>query len=185
MGEADSVRGEEYLSTLSPDPEAFVAFYRQFEGPVLTFFKHATHRAELAADLTAETFAVALENVRLYRSDLGRPDQWLFGIARNVLSRSYRSRRVDASARVRLGLPKLVLDDETLATIERLDREVGRATLALAGLPEDQRYAVQARVVDELPYPEIARVLCCSEAVVRKRVSRGLRSLRRSLESGR
>jgi DNA-directed RNA polymerase specialized sigma24 family protein len=37
---------------------------------------------------------------------------------------------------------------------------------------------VQARVIEERPYEEIASELRCSESVVRKRVSRGVQSIR-------
>jgi len=48
------------------DAEAFAAFYPLFERRVLGFLMRATLRAELAADLTAETFARALESVESY-----------------------------------------------------------------------------------------------------------------------
>ena len=70
--------------------EGFAALYRHFERPVLAFFLRCTGRPELAADLTAETFAAALESVARYDADRGRCDQWLFGIARNVLGKSQR-----------------------------------------------------------------------------------------------
>ena len=37
-------------------------------------------------------------------------------------------------------------------------------------------------MIDELPYPEVAERLECSELVARKRVSRGLAMLRSRLE---
>ena len=49
-------------------------------------------------------------------------------------------------------------------------------------LPEDERFAVRSRVLDERPYPEIASELRCSEMVVRKRVSRGLARMREQLK---
>ena len=52
-------------------------------------------------------------------------------------------------------------------------------------LPADQRTAVQARVLDERPYPEIASELGTSETAVRMRVSRGLASLRGRLRNAR
>jgi RNA polymerase sigma-70 factor (ECF subfamily) len=52
----------------------------------------------------------------------------------------------------------------------------------LSDLPAEQHEAVRSRVVDERPYDEIARDLECSEAVVRQRVSRGLRALRMELK---
>jgi RNA polymerase sigma-70 factor (ECF subfamily) len=162
-------------------PEAFAAFYRRFERPVLGFFMRATGRADLAADLAAETFARALESLGGYDPAKGRADQWLFGIARHVLGTSYRRGRVEAVARERLGLPALILDDYALDAIARLSAGQDEATLALAELPKDQHDAIEARVLDERDYAEIAKELECSEAVVRQRVSRGLRALRTRL----
>lgn len=164
-------------------PEAFGEVYERYEPELLRFFLHATGRAELAADLTAETFARAIEIIANFDPTRGRADQWLFGIARHILKESYRRGRVDAAARARLGFPRLVLDDEAVEVISRLGD--GAAALALAELPDEQREAIEARVLHEREYAEIAGELRCSEAVVRQRVSRGLRSLRTRLAGDR
>ena len=105
----------------------------------------------------------------------------MFGIARNVLGSSRRDGRVQSAARARLGLARLVVDDHAVETIERLTHAERHATLQLAELPADQSRAIQARVVQDLDYAEIASEMACSEAVVRQRVSRGLRTLRARL----
>jgi RNA polymerase sigma factor (sigma-70 family) len=169
------------LTEARSSPEAFAAFYRHFERSMLGFYVSATGRADLAADLTAETFARALESIASYDPIKGRADQWLFGIARNVLSASYRRGSVDAAARERMGLPSLILDDHAVETIARLSESQGEPSLALAQLPQEQREAIEARVLQERDYGEIAAELSCSEAVVRQRVSRGLRALRTRL----
>jgi RNA polymerase sigma-70 factor (ECF subfamily) len=81
----------------------------------------------------------------------------------------------------RLCLPRLVVDDHASETIGRLAQEEERASVALARLPEEQQRAINARVVQDRDYAEIAGELRCSEAVVRQRVSRGLRTLRARL----
>ena len=72
------------------------------------------------------------------------------------------------------------LDDEAITRIEELIGDVALA--ALDDLPEDQRIAVRGRVLDEAEYEELATALRCSPSVVRKRVSRGLRTLRERLQ---
>lgn len=184
MSRASRVDERALLAAAQSDAEQFAALYRHFERSLLGFFMSATGSPELAADLAAETFARALESLGSYDPDRGRPDQWLFGIARHVLAVSYRRGRVDAAARERLGLPKLILDDHAAEAIARLSLDRG-ATLALAELPAEQRRAIEAHVLEERDYAEIAGELRCSEAVVRQRVSRGLRTLRTRLAGDR
>jgi RNA polymerase sigma factor (sigma-70 family) len=177
---------EELLALTTEDPDAFGAFYDRFEAEVLTFFWRATHRADLAADLTAEVFAAALASAGAFRPELGRARAWLFGIARHELADTWERGRVEDRARRRLALEPLVLSDEALERIEELGSGGCNGALRLLeDLPAEQRAAVTGRVVEDRDYEELARSLCCSESVVRQRVSRGLRSLRERLEQTR
>ena len=76
----------------------------------------------------------------------------------------------------RLGMERIDLTDADIAHIEAL----GESAL-LEDLPVDQAIAVRAHEIDERPYGEIAGELHTSEAVVRKRVSRGLATARRRI----
>ncbi|WP_445151848.1 RNA polymerase sigma factor [Baekduia sp. Peel2402] len=165
---------------LAGDAEAFGVFYARHEDAVLAFFLRRVRRPELAADLTAETFAAALRGRATHDPQRGEARAWLFGIARNVLLASLRRGRVEDDARRRLGMERLVLDDVALARVEELAN--ASALTALDDLPPDQRAAVAGRVVEERSYEELAAALQCSESVVRQRVSRGLRTLRTRLE---
>lgn len=174
---------DELLVAAARDPQAFGAFYDRFEAQVLAFFMRATGRADVAADLTAEVFASALASIGAFQPELGSARGWLFGIARHQLARTWRRRRVENTARRRLGLEPLVLTDEALERIEALaGPESGRALELLAELPVDQRSAVEGHILEDQGYPALAQSLSCSQDVVRQRVSRGLRTLRERLE---
>ena len=172
---------EELLARAFADPDAFARFYARYERPVAAFFMRAVGSAELAADLTAEVFAQALASAARFDPALGQAAGWLFGIARHVLARSRERGRVENQARRRLGLAPLALDDELIERIEAAAGETPALAL-LEQLPADQREALEARVVHELGYGEIAVRMSCSESVVRKRVSRGLATLRARLK---
>jgi len=179
-----SLDDAELLSeTVRGEPEAFGEFYERFESAVLGYFYRATGRSDVAVDLTAETFAQALESARSYRPDLGSARAWLFGIAHHELANAFEHRRVQDAARRRLKLEALVLRDTALDEIEWLAISAdGDALSLLSELPSDQREAIRGRVLDERGYPELAASLACSPSVVRQRVSRGLRNLRTRLD---
>jgi RNA polymerase sigma-70 factor (ECF subfamily) len=168
---------EQLLLAAGGDEDAFAAFYVLFERRVVAFFVRAVGRGDLAADLTAETFAVALESVGRFDPELGDAGAWLFGIARNLLARSRERGRVDDRARRRMGMGVLGLDDQDIERIEASADSCGALTL-LGELPQEQREAVVARVLHERDYHDIAGELRCSPSVVRKRVSRGLAAMR-------
>lgn len=175
----DARTDAELLAAGAREPEAFGVFYQRHEQRIVGYFRQRVASAELAADLTAETFAAALLARPRYKAGKGPAVAWLFGIAHNVLRMSLRRGRVEQKARKRLDMPPLDLTDDL---IERIDALRGEATALLAELPAEQREAIKARVLDERDYTDIGRDLRCSPAVVRKRVSRGLDTLRHRLE---
>ena len=179
MGTAwDEASDEALLQTARREPAAFGAFYRRHEDRVLSYFLARVGEPEVAADLTAETFAAALVSSHRFRRRREPAVAWLFGIARNTLLMSRRQGRVEARARRRLGMAPVVLTDEAMERVAELD---GTALQLVGDLPPEQRSAVRARIIDERDYADIAKDLRCSEAVVRKRVSRGLATARRRI----
>jgi RNA polymerase sigma factor (sigma-70 family) len=162
------------------DAEAFSALYEGRAEDVLRFFARRTLDAQTAADLTAETFAAAVESRGNFDHTLGAVDAWLFGIARHQLTRYLRRRKVERAARKRVGFPERTLSGADLERVEALIdfADVGRrVTSALGGLKSEQREAVILRVIDGLGYADVADRLGCSEQAARARVSRGLREL--------
>jgi len=169
------------LRLTTEDARAFGVFYDRFEHDVLAFFWRRTGRADLAADLTAEVFATALESVAQFDPERGPARAWLFGIARHELADTWERGRIENRARERLRIEPLVVSDEAIECIERLAAADSGVLGFLDLLPEDQRLAVRGRVLDESDYVELARDLACSPSVARQRVSRGLQALRERL----
>jgi RNA polymerase sigma factor (sigma-70 family) len=164
------------------DDAAFAAFYRRYLPLVVRWSLRKTRNRELAADLASEVFASALIASRRYDPQQGSVAAWLLGIAHNKLRESERRRRVEDSARRKLGLDPIALNDVALERVEELASIDADLAVLVDGLPEDQREAILQRVVAERPYEDIASELSCSESVIRQRVSRGLKTLRSELE---
>lgn len=168
------------------DPSAFGELYERHAEAVLRFFARRTLDPEAAAELTSETFAEAFSSRHRYHKRRG-PDgsAWLYGIAKHELSHYFRSGSVEARARQRLGMPDREVSTEDYERIEELIdfEQVGRAIAqALSILSEEQREAMNLRVIEGRSYEEVARLLACSEQTARARVSRGLRRLALLLE---
>ena len=173
---AHRVPTDEELLT-SGDPASFEAFYGRHVEAVLGFFARRTRDAELAADLTAETFAAALAGRRRFRPAAGAGGAWLYGIAMNKLADAQRRGFAERRARRRMGMERIELHEDDVLAIEALGTAT-TATALLQVLPDDQRAAISAHVLRGVPYRDIAAAQHVSEAAVRKRVSRGLAALR-------
>jgi RNA polymerase sigma factor (sigma-70 family) len=164
------------LAAAGRDPAAFAELYRRHVPRVYAW--HARRLEWAAADLTAETFA------RAWTARSGFRDQhdgwalpWLLGIAHNVLRESARRDRIESRARERLGLPVDLAEEDGYAAVdERLSVPAALAA-ALDELPDHERDAVELRVIEELPYADVARRLQIRPAAARLRVSRALRRL--------
>jgi DNA-directed RNA polymerase specialized sigma24 family protein len=108
----------ELLVATGTDPEAFAIFYRRHVRGVLSFFRRRTPTAEVAFDLTAETFAAALEAIPRYQLRAEPARGWLYGIAWNKLHEAHRRGRAEDTARRALGMAPVTLTDAGLARIE-------------------------------------------------------------------
>jgi RNA polymerase sigma-70 factor (ECF subfamily) len=170
----------ELLIASRAEPEAFGELYRRHAEDVLRYLARRTLDPEAAAELTAETFAEAFASRANYRDQGVDGVAWLYGIARHRLGRFFRTGRVDAAARRKLGMPERDLPPEDYERIEDLiDFAPIRQALveALETLGPDQREAMRLRVIDGLDYAEVAERLRCTQQSARQRVSRGLRKV--------
>lgn len=167
-------------------PELFSEVFRSCAQRVLGNLVSMTRDAELAAELTAETFAVAFEKRARFRghSD-GELFGWLNAIARNKFVDSLKRGQVERTAIESLGLHVPQISDSDAADLEFEHASAeARAALVreLERLPRRQRDAIVMRVIHELSYDEIADATATSVAASRQHVSRGLSAMRGRLK---
>lgn len=167
------------------DARAFGAFYREHAVAVTRYFVRRVLDPETALDLTAETFAQAYAARRRFR---GTTDEeaaaWLFTIAQRQLTAYLRKGYAARRALERLGLERPHADAEELRRVEELgevDDLRSRVASRMEELPSGAREAMRLRVVEELPYAEVATRLAITETAARMRVSRALAELRTAL----
>lgn len=161
--------------------------YEEHSGDVLHYIARRVLDAQDAMDLMSETFATALASSKNFRgSSIAEARPWLFGIAGNLLRHYYRRGRIVQTAMRKLELERTELTIDEIAEIESFAQYQDlrlRVAAALNQLPDDFRSAVQMRAVQGMTYAETAARLGVTEALVRQRVSRGLRQLRAIVES--
>jgi len=171
---------DELLLRSVEDGETFADFYQRHAEAILRYFLHRTFNPEVAADLTAETFAEAFASRRRFDPRRSGAAPWLYTIAHRRFTRFLRRGRVEDRARRRVGIPPRPLSEAEYERIEELIdfEKVGWAVArAFSRLSSDQHEALRLRVVEGRPYEEVARLLSCSQDAARARVSRGLHRL--------
>lgn len=169
----------ELLAATRLEPEAFGVFYHRNFDNVIGYFWRRTRDRDAAADLTAETFAAALDSLDRFDPARGNPSQWLFGIAANLLKKFWRRRQASTRARQRLALATPSIPTTGWEDIEAANARLDgpRLAAALEQLSARNREAVRLRVIDQLDYAEIGERLACKPGAARVRVLRGLRRL--------
>jgi RNA polymerase sigma-70 factor (ECF subfamily) len=167
--------------------EEIADLYDRHAETILAFLVRRTWDPEVAVDILAETFAVALEARRRFR---GQDDEaalaWLYGIARHYLADHFQRTGAQRRALTRLGIERRPLTDIEYERIEELagSRELrDHVAEKLQALPVDQREAVRLRVVEEQDYRTLANALDISQDTARARVSRGLQALRVAIDA--
>lgn len=168
------------------DPEALALFYNLYFDRVHGYVRRMVSDEHTAEDVTQDIFMHIQRALQSY--DPARDlDPWVFTIASNKLRDHWRSRRHREATR-----EMSLEDDDTRfhpVSTERgplpemENQELARTlSRAIDELPESMRETLVLRYFEGLSFEDIAAMLDRNEAAVRKRYSRALEELRRSLE---
>jgi RNA polymerase sigma factor (sigma-70 family) len=178
------VIGSRHPRPLRLDAGEFATLYEHHAAELLGFFARRTYDPDVAVDLLAETFAVAFRDRRQFHGDdLIAARAWIYGVARHRLALFFRRGRVERRAVARLGVERRALSAAEYDRIEELaaSRELREAlSVEFDGLAAEQQEVLRLRVVEGMPYAQVAQQLGISEENARARASRALRTLRES-----
>ena len=151
--------------------------YRQIYAAL---FRMCGGDAELAADLTQETYRKAWEALPRFE---GRAQltTWLYRIAYNTFLHHVRRPRLMQELSDEKAATLADPDPDAATTVTAAD-EAERLRRAVWKLPEDLRFTVSAHFWSELPVAEVAKLENITPVAIRKRLKRAFAALRLALE---
>jgi RNA polymerase sigma-70 factor (ECF subfamily) len=160
--------------TFRREQDDFEALFRDHYAEIVRYLAVRLGSRDDALELASEVFTEAWRRVPGLQWR-GRPVRaWLYRVAGNMAADELKRR-----ARLQ-ALPdaELAVADDADATRERI-----ALAQALRGLPADHQLVVHLRLVEGLPFADVARVMNKSVGACQMLMLRAARSLRTSLEA--
>ena len=140
-----------------------------------------------AEDLTQDVFALAWRNAAKYDASRGVVAAWLLVTTRTRAIDRLRGRRVRPGASTQDEVRRLDAIPDGSPSVEMIvaDRQMaGRVRDALAGLPADQREALELAYFDGLSHSEIGERTSTPLGTIKSRIRTGLGRLRQAMDTG-
>jgi RNA polymerase sigma-70 factor (ECF subfamily) len=166
----------EIIARSIADIGAFAPLYRHYLDPIHQYCYRRLGSREVAEDATSLVFERALKALPGYRGGIFRA--WLFTIAHNVITDSYRSTRSHEPLDAADAVIDPALEPEALALLADEQRLL---LTVLPMLPNDQRRVIELRL-SGLPSTEVALILDRTPESVRTLQLRAIRRLRTLLD---
>lgn len=129
---------------------------------------------DVAGDVVADSFRMALERFDLFDPTRGAPRAWLFGIATNLLRRHWRDEERRLRAHTTAGRAAPVAGDPLVAVDDVIDaaRRVDQLVDAVCALSPEDRDVLVLTVWEGLSSAEVGDVLAIPAGTVRSRLNR-------------
>ena len=157
------------------DRAAFAPLYERYVDQIYAYVFTLTRNREQAEDVTAATFAKAIEELPRFEWRGVPYSAWLYRVATNLVTRERRRPGwIELDPHLAAGV------DDPAEVAERADRDA-ELRRAVSALPSDQRQVVMLRFGGEMTCREIGDVMGRSEGAVKLLTFRALTGLRRRL----
>ncbi|TMC51096.1 MAG: sigma-70 family RNA polymerase sigma factor [Chloroflexi bacterium] len=174
-GEAELEAERELIVAAQRNRADFAPLYERYVDQIFAYAYTLTGDRELAQDVTAATFAKAIEELPRFQWRGVPYSAWLYRVAGNLVARH---RRRPGWLELQPNLIDEGIGPEDAAIASDRHAEVRRA---VAELPVDQRQAIVLRFSGQLANREIAALMGRSEGAVKLLTFRALTRLRRRL----
>lgn len=177
---------EMVLAAQSGEEKGFAALYDTFHQDVYYYIYKIVNDAELAADLTQDTFVDILQKIDTLREPSAFIT-WSRQVAYSRCTAHFRKRKellADEDSDGYSVFDTLEEDRREFIPDAALDQADLKATIQAMcdALPEEQRAALLMRYFDEMSVSQIAQIQGVSEGTVKSRLNYGRNALRKAVE---
>lgn len=179
-GNAEASDEAKLVAAATGDPTLFGPLYERYVGQIYGYVHRRVGNHSDAEDVTSQTFQQALAALSDYQPRDVPFSEWLYGIARDVLS--HRSRAAQHEVDEGPNTSGMGDDAEELTAIDS-ERQEGEIMAAVRLLPPDEQRVIVLRFSRGMTGDKIAEVIGCDEGMAKNLLYRALVSLRAALEN--
>lgn len=158
----------------------FRPLYERYHEGIYLFIYKRTMKEQLSADLTAQVFLKALENIGSYTFKGVPFSAWLFRIASNEVAQHYRMVKKQRVVSIDTNGVNLIA-----AEMEEIDSADYRAALVhvLNELKPEDLQLIELRFFEQMSFKEIATVLNITESNAKVRRHRIVERMKKKMEN--
>ena len=159
--------------------KAFSKIYDRYIDKIYRFIFLKVNSQEIAQDLCSETFLRGWEAFK--NEEIENIQAFLYQIARNLVTDHYREKgkaKVISAEYWEVTDPRQNLEEKSL-----LKSDFDNIRMALASLKEDYQDVIIWHYLDDLPIPEVAKLLGRTEEATRVLLHRALKALKNELHN--
>lgn len=165
--------------------ESFLILYDRYFARVYNYIRYRCFDAQVADDLTAQSFLKALSSIHTYQPEKAPFEAWLFAIVRNLVNDYFRHEKKYSLVDVE-DAEQIPQEGATRSIEEKSEKREQEKMLlyAMDQLPSRQRDLIALKFGSEMTNRDIARMTGLTEQNVGVLVHRGIKTLRKMMEEG-
>lgn len=168
------------LAARDGDEQAMRELYERYRDRIAAYAHRITRDRSEALDVLQETFEYLFRKLPTYRPE-GKLSALLYTAARNLSLNKLKKKRRMPTSSIDEVKPGTSGEADPASVLE--DKESARAALnAMETLSPEHREVVELRILEGLPYAEIAEIAGIPIGTVKSRLHNALENLRKKLK---